>query len=335
MAEKVILGLSDGVDSAVAAYLLKQQGYSVTGVYLDIAGEKEREDALSSARRLGIELITADVRDEMDEKVCRPFAFEYLSGRTPSPCVGCNARVKLPVLERVARENGARLIATGHYVRREGTELYRGSRENDQSYMLSRITGEQAEHLLLPLGGMNKTLVRKTAEEIGLSVACKGDSRENCFVPKGDKYYSWLEARFDTSGEGDIMLDGRVIGRHGGIHRYTVGQRLPEETDKGRWLYVYRIDAENNRIEAAEWDRLFTNEITVSDAVLRAKLPDGEFRARVQVRHTRWEVPECTVYREGERLRVVCESPLRAPAPGQAAAFYDGDRLLGGGVVCG
>ena len=331
MAEKVVLGLSDGVDSAVAARVLVSEGDDVFGLYLDIGGERERADALDSARRLGIPLRVLPIREELEKFVCAPFARAYLNGKTPNPCIGCNPNVKFPALCRCADELGATFIATGHYAVCDRRHIYMGNPDNDQSYMLARLTDEQVSRLLLPLGAYEKARVREIAREMGLTVADKPDSRENCFI-RGMSYADWIESREDVPGEGPAVFRGAEIGRHSGIHRYTVGQRWPEMIGDRR-AYVRAIRADRNEIELCLWEDLFQREFHVSDAHWIGFSPDVPFRARVRVRHTRWETPDCTVFPAEGGARVVADEPLRAPAPGQAAAFYRDTMLLGGGYI--
>ena len=330
--EKVVLGLSDGVDSAVAARVLMDRGYEVHGVYLDIAGADARADALASAERLGVELQVADIHEELNRHVCEPFLRAYLAGRTPNPCIGCNPEVKFPSLLRRADELGARLIATGHYARCDGQNLYMGNPDNDQSYMLARLRPEQVSRLLLPLGAYQKKRVREMAAEMGLRVAGKPDSRENCFI-RGQTYAEWLESRAAMPGPGAARLGDEVIGMHEGIHHYTVGQRWPELWHERR-LYVSAIHAESNELELCLWDDLFRRKFDIANlSFVNGSAPGNEFRAAVRVRHTRWETPACIVTLTEHGAHVVTDEPVRAPAPGQAAALYDGERLLGGGYI--
>ena len=327
--KKVVLGLSDGVDSAVAGYILKAQGYEVTGVYLDIAGNEAREAAIASARELQIPLKIADVTRELTEHVCKPFIAAYLRGETPNPCPGCNANVKLPLLLR----EEADCIATGHYVRTDGTHLFMGSADNDQSYMLSRLTGAQAARLLLPLGDKNKAQVRKIALKKGFSCAARPDSRENCFV-KGLKYSEWIEQNCpeQVPPPGDVTFENEVIGRHGGIHTLTVGQKWGEMD--GRRLYVSKINPLTNGVEVCVWEALFKTELRLTDLhFIYGAAPAQRFEGQIRVRHTRRETPRCTIIIEGAGARVLTQSPVRAPAPGQPAALYIGDMLIGGGTV--
>ena len=331
MAKRVVLGLSDGVDSAVAARVLQKDGWEVHGVYLDIAGESERRDAMESAAFLGVELTVLDIRRELEEHVCAPFAHAYLEGRTPNPCTGCNPTVKLPALLRRAEQIGAEKIATGHYVISDGEDLYMGPPDNDQSYMLCRLTREQIRRLLLPLGAYDKKQVRAMAAEMGLRVAGKPDSRENCFI-KGQTYAQWIESRGVVPAPGPALYRGEEIGRHEGIHRYTVGQRWPETRD-GRRLYVASIDAARNAVSLCLWEELFRRAFDVVDVNWIDGRPDGPVRAAVRVRHTRWEQPACTVIPTDAGARIVADEPLRAPARGQTAALYQGRRLIGGATI--
>ena len=328
---KIVLGFSGGVDSAVSARLLQKAGHRVLGLYLDNAGESARREAESSAERMGVPLEVRDVRAELEEKVCRPFTESYLRGETPIPCILCNPAVKFRLLLEEAERRGAEAVATGHYARAVGGALYKGRPANDQSYMLCRLTREQAARLVLPLGDYEKTQVRAMAEEWGLPAAHKPDSMEICFIPDKN-YLRWLGERTALPGPGDFLFHGEIIGRHEGICRYTVGQRRPG-LHEGRKLYISRIDAKTNTVELALWEELFRTRVWAGDFNWLADLPAGPIRASVRVRHTKWENPPCTAVPEGELLRIDCDEPVRAPAPGQSAVLYDGDRLLGGGFI--
>lgn len=328
---KVVLGFSGGVDSAVSAVLLQRAGHEVHGVYLDNAEESARLDAVSAAERMGIDLTVIDVKRELEENVCRPFTEAYLRGETPNPCIICNPSVKFRTLIAVADRIGAELVATGHYARAENGTLYKGMPSNDQSYMLCRLTREQAARVTLPLGSLEKTQTRALAEEFGLPAAHKPDSMEICFIPDKD-YISWLAARTELPPAGNFVFHGEVIGRHEGIHRYTIGQRRPGLYNE-RKLYISAINAETNEIELALWEELFKTEVIARDFNWLCDVPAEPVRATVRVRHTKWENPTCTAYIEGDRVRIICDEPVRAPARGQSAVLYDGDRVLGGGFI--
>ena len=328
---KVVLGFSGGVDSAVSAKLLQQAGYQVHGLYLDNADRATREDAVSAAEFIGIPLTVLDVKAELEEKVCRPFAESYLRGETPNPCIICNPGVKFKNLLAEAERIGAEHIATGHYARAEKGMIFKGLPANDQSYMLCRLTREQAGRCLFPLGGFEKKQVRAMAEEFALPVAHKPDSMEICFIPDKD-YIGWLSRRTEMPPPGDFVFHGQVVGQHEGIHRYTVGQRRPGLLNE-RKVYVSRIDPGSDTIELALWEELFKTEVHARNFNWLKDPPAGPIRASVRVRHTKWENPPCTVWTEGSGVKILCDEPVRAPAAGQSAVLYDGDRLLGGGFI--
>lgn len=330
--EHVILGLSGGVDSAVSAALLLRQGYAVTGLYLDngVPGAGA-QDAQMVADAVGVPLRVLDIRDALETHVCAPFAAAYLEGKTPNPCILCNPAVKFQALLACADALGAQYVATGHYARTRGGALYKGKPANDQSYMLCRLTREQVSRLLLPLGDYEKAQVRALADAFRLPVAHKPDSMEICFIPDKD-YVNWMAQRTALPGPGDFVLHGAVIGQHDGIFRYTVGQRRPGLVD-GRKVYVSRIDAAANTVELALWEELFHTEVHAERFNWLIDPPEAPIRATVRVRHTKWENPPCTVVAEGDRVTITCDEPVRAPAPGQSAVLYDGDRVLGGGFI--
>ena len=328
---KVVLGFSGGVDSAVSAELLKKQGFQVYGLYMDNTDEAARLAAVTAAEQRGIALKVIDVKAQLEERVCRPFTEAYLRGETPNPCILCNPALKFKRLLEYADAVGAELVATGHYARAAGGRIYKGRPANDQSYMLCRLTRQQAQRVLFPLGDFEKVQVRALAEELGLPAAHKPDSMEICFIPDKD-YIGWLSRRAVMPPEGDFVFHGQVVGRHEGIHRYTVGQRRPGLMD-GRKVYISRIDPVSNRIELALWEELFQTEVTARDFNWLIEPPRSPIRASVRVRHTKWENPACTATVDGDLVRIHCEEPVRAPAAGQSAVLYDGEQLLGGGFI--
>lgn len=332
MGDKVVLGLSGGVDSAVAARLLEEAGYQVHGLYLD-NGLPGAQAARAAAESLGIPLTVRDVRRDMEEAVCRPFAEGYLRGETPNPCIVCNPAVKFRALLEEAGRVDARYIATGHYARVREGGLYRGERDNDQSYMLCRLEPEQLGRLLLPLGPYRKQQVRAMAQAWGLPCAGKPDSMEICFIPSGD-YAAWIEARGAAPPPGDFLLDGAVAGRHRGIHHYTVGQRRHLGVAAGSRVYVSQLRPEENQVVLARGDALWSSAFSLRELSWLIPAPDGPVDCLVRVRHSRRDMPPCTVVPEGGgAARVLLPVPLRAPAPGQAAVFYRDDRLIGSGFI--
>ena len=322
------MGLSGGVDSAVSARLLQRAGHEVLGLYMDTGGEDARADAIRTAEFLDVSLKVLDTHQALEENVCAPFLAAYLRGETPNPCVMCNPSVKFKTLIQYADEVGAAFVATGHYAKCENGALMKGRPANDQSYMLCRLRRDQVARMLLPLGGYEKAEVRALAEEMGIPVAHKPDSMEICFIPDKD-YIRWLSGRAKLPGAGEIVLDGKVIGTHEGFHRYTVGQRLSGLYNERKY-YVAAIDPEKNRLIAVYWDDLFKTEVRGRSANWLIDRPAEPIRGTVRVRHTKWENPDCTVTADGENVIVSCDTPVRAPARGQALAIYQGDR-----VVCG
>lgn len=328
---KVVLGFSGGVDSAVCAVLLKNARYEVEALYLDNADEAAKLDAMKTAEFVGVPLEIRDVHASLEQRVCSRFLESYLKGETPNPCIICNPTLKFKALLDYANDIGADFIATGHYAKAENGILYKGQPSNDQSYMLCRITREQLGRLILPLGGYEKTEVRALADEFKLPVAHKPDSMEICFIPDKD-YIGWIGKRAPLPPAGNFVFHGEVIGQHEGIHRYTVGQRRAGLFD-GRKLYIAEINAEKNEIVLALWEELFKTEVKAKDFNWLCDKPTEPIRATVRVRHTKWENPPCTVYPEREGVRIICDEPVRAPARGQSAVIYDGDRVLGGGFI--
>lgn len=333
--KKAVLGLSGGVDSAVAAELLKEE-YELLGLYLDTGAPGGAEAAQKAADYAGIPLCIEDARQALEELVCEPFAAAYRRGETPNPCVLCNPAVKLAMLERHAEAVGADYIATGHYALRKETGIYRGRPANDQSYMLCRITPFQAKKLLLPLGPYEKSEVRALAEERGLPSSQSPDSMEICFIPDND-YAAWLEARGDVPPAGDFIYQGKVLGRHGGIHRCTVGQHRNLGVSAGHKVYVGRIEADKALVHLVDAPELMKTKVLVRDCSWLDGAAPEAFTAGVRIRHSRLDPTPCTVkLLENGGAQILCAQPVRAPAPGQSAAIYGEDgRLLGGGFIQG
>ncbi len=352
MSQRVVVGMSGGVDSSVAAALLVEQGCEVIGVTMHLAGSASRccslddaDDARRVAERLGIRFYVANYTDRFRAEVMEPFADAYLSGRTPIPCIACNRRFKFHYLLERARALGATRVATGHYARVEtdpasGTRrLLRGADpRKDQSYFLFDLDQSQLRRASFPLGELCKDEVRARARALGLATAEKPESQEICFVPDGD-YAAAVERLRPHAlpGHGEIVDPaGRVLGRHAGIHRFTVGQRRGLGLAARRPLYVTRIDAAANRVVVGEVDELLAPGAELEAVSFVAGEPPGAaLPVHAQIRYRDAGAPGSLEPLPGRRARLHFERPVRAVTPGQAAVFYDGDVVLGGGWITG
>ncbi|MBP5353944.1 MAG: tRNA 2-thiouridine(34) synthase MnmA [Lachnospiraceae bacterium] len=350
---RVIVGMSGGVDSAVAAYLLKQQGHEVIGVMLRswVAedGTESRcceiDDAQRIAWKIGIPFHVYNCLSEFREAVTRPFVRDYICGLTPNPCIECNRYVKWEKLLYVAQVMQADYVATGHYA--SVVQLPNGRytvkravhTEKDQAYMLYKLTQEQLSRTLTPLGGFTKEEVRRIAAEAEIPVADKPDSQEICFVPDGD-YASYVEANAESEvpGEGNFVDGvGRVIGRHKGIIHYTVGQRKGLGIALGHPAYIKTINAETNEITVTEEDALYTGGIVCRDVNYQSveePEPGTVLRGLVKVRyHHEGQTADIRVTEPG-MVRITFDEPVRAAAPGQSSVWYDEDGcVIGGGII--
>ncbi|MEP0773693.1 MAG: tRNA 2-thiouridine(34) synthase MnmA [Acidobacteriota bacterium] len=346
--------MSGGVDSCVAAFLLARAGWQVIGVTLKLADlaadgfDASRccsaagvAAAQRAARMLGIPHILLDVRPEFRDFVLTPFVDAYLRGETPSPCVHCNSTIKFGRLVEVAAALGAAHVATGHYARRvEGPggdpELHRArERARDQSYFLFEMGRDRLKSVLFPLGEYTKDEVRALARQEGLPSAALPDSQDMCFVPLGETYVGLLQhlAGERLPGEGEIVDgQGRVLGRHGGIHRFTVGQRRGLGVSSSRPLFVSHLDARNNRVVVGGEEEVHRRRIHLRDVVWLVDPSGAPRRVEVQVR-SRHRPVAATVTPAGGGATVEFVEPVLAPSPGQAAVWYEGDRVLGGGWI--
>ncbi|WP_297284018.1 tRNA 2-thiouridine(34) synthase MnmA [uncultured Agathobaculum sp.] len=338
MAEKVVLGLSGGVDSAVAAARLRDMGYEVYGLFLEV-GLGGEEAAQHTADDLGIPLYIAHRREAFEQQICGYFADSFRNARTPNPCVMCNPLIKFRALTDYADEIGAAYIATGHYARTgrdaEGRALLRRARaEKDQSYMLYRLPRKTVARCVFPLGeAENKAEVRENAREIGLSVSEKPDSMDVCFIPDGDTQ-GWLERHGAACPPGNFVDEnGKVLGQHKGIHCYTVGQRKGLGVAAEGRLFVHELRPETNEVVLSLED-VFRREITVRDVhyIAPEYAENGAFTCEVRVRFSR-RSDRAAIYPNGTGARIVFEDAVRAPAAGQSAVFYDGDIVIGGGFI--
>jgi tRNA-specific 2-thiouridylase len=357
---RVVAAMSGGVDSTVAAALLARAGYDVVGVTLQLydhgaavkkagaccAGQDIR-DARQAAERIGIPHYVLDYESRFRQAVIEDFADAYLRGETPIPCIRCNQTVKFRDLVEVAKELGADAMATGHYVRRRegaaGPELHRArDSSRDQSYFLFATTVQQLAYLRFPLGDLPKTEVRAAASALGLAVADKPDSQDICFVPEG-KYSTLIDKlRPDAAGAGEIVhLDGRVLGRHEGVSRYTVGQRRGLNVAVGDPLFVVKLDPSAKRVIVGPREALLTRALSLSEINWLGDQPSLEAAAELglpvlaRVRSTRDPAPARLAMQDG-RPAVVFDGSEEGVSPGQACVLYDAampSRLLGGGFI--
>jgi tRNA-specific 2-thiouridylase len=357
---RIVVAMSGGVDSSVAAGLLKQEGYDVVGITLQLydhgaathrAGSccagQDIADAKRVAEAIGIPHYVLNYEQRFREAVINPFAESYVAGETPIPCVACNQTVKFSDLLTTARELGAEALATGHYIRSRQNGAHRAlyrpvDADRDQSYFLFATTQEQVDFLRFPLGGMPKPTVRAMAEEMGLVVAAKQDSQDICFVPQGK--YSDIIAKLKPSAasSGDIVhLDGRILGKHDGIVHYTVGQRRGIGIAAAEPLYVIHLDAEHSRVIVGPREALDTHKVVLrdvnwlGDAQLET-IAEGGIELFAKVRSTR-PPKSATLHHDGIQTWVELANGETGVAPGQACVLYDGDgdeaRVLGGGFI--
>ena len=331
--EKVVLGLSGGVDSALCAVLLREQGYDVEGLFLSYKGA-DPEPARQAAAQAKIPLTVLDITEELETKVIRPFCEAYRDGITPIPCVLCNPEVKFKAIFDHADRVGARYVATGHYARVDGTGIWAIDNPKDQSYMLHRLPPQWIPRLIFPLGDFpTKDAVRAAAAQRGLSAAASADSMEVCFIPEDD-HAAFLESRGFGCPDGDFVDEsGKVLGRHGGIHRYTVGQRRGLGVAASGRLFVKGLDPVHNRVVLTLQDPQAT-ELCCRDVVWQQTPETRRFPALVKIRYSRASYPAVVEKLMDGRAKVEFLTPARAPAPGQSAVFYREDGLvIGGGII--
>ena len=351
---RVVVAMSGGVDSSVAAALLAQQGHDVVGLSMQLYDQSGGEttfgscctlddlhDARRVAARIGIPHYIVNFERKFNETVVSDFIREYAAGRTPIPCVHCNGDLKFATLVERAASFDAQYVATGHYarvIRDESTgrcRLLRGTdRNKDQSYFLFTLTQDQLAHAMFPVGELDKPAVREQARALGLSVADKKDSHEICFVAAGD-HAAFLETQGVPRAGGQILgVDGAVLGHHDGIHRFTVGQRKGLGLSAGIPLYVVGIDAPTQSVTVGPRQALEKHELTASGVNwISGAPPAAGTRVTAQIRHRHHEAA-ATVYPAGsDRVRVAFDQAQVAVAPGQALVMYSGDEVVGGGWI--
>lgn len=348
---KALIAMSGGVDSSVAALLMN--GYDRIGCTMrlfdneDIGMSRENtccsledvDDARSVCNRMGIPYYVFNFKDDFEAKIIDKFIDSYRRGLTPNPCIDCNRYMKFEKLFERASELGCELIATGHYARTEesgGRYLLKKAVDasKDQSYVLYSLTQEQLRRVRFPLGGLTKDEVRRIAEENGFVNAKKPDSQDICFVPDGD-YAAFIESRCPTLGVGDFVTPGgRVLGRHKGITHYTIGQRKHLGISVGEPIYVVSIDPDDNTVVLGDESRLFGTVAHVEDFNwISGEAPDEPIRCKAKTRYRQTEQPAVAVAEPDGSVTVTFDEPVRAITPGQSCVLYDGDVVLGGGVI--
>lgn len=344
---KVVVGMSGGVDSSVTAYLLREQGYEVEGVSFILEERRLNPqgsqssccsiesvlDARKTADIIGIKHSMINLKEEFTSSVVRPFINAYSEGLTPNPCILCNEHIKFRFLLKTAEEQKADFISTGHYARIIDGKLLQGlDPKKDQSYVLYVLKQEELRRLKLPLGEITKDEVRRIALEMGLPSAKRPESQEICFVGEGN-YSGYMEPLIKQK-EGAIIEfeTNRVLGAHKGIHLYTIGQRKRLGIATGRPLYVIRIDPQTNNIYVGQKESAMKKEFIVKD-INWLMAHDRAFRATVKIRSMMKAEPAAIDSTGDDQWRVFYDRPQWAPAPGQSAVFYEGDTVIGGGII--
>jgi tRNA-specific 2-thiouridylase len=365
---KIAVAMSGGVDSSAAAAILKKQGHDLVGftmqlwnqrrgISVDENGEPlpsrccsldDVYDARRVAEELGFPFYVLNLEKEFERDVVQPFVNSYLNGETPIPCVACNSRLKFASLDMLAVSLGCEKVATGHYARvefDETTKRYRLLRgrdpQKDQSYFLWELTQDQLSRALFPLGELSKSDARQAARDNQLAVAEKKESQEICFVPDGD-YAGFIDRYLEAEAQTDrlpptgeiVTSSGVLLGAHGGIHRYTVGQRRGIGIAQSKPLYVLGIDSDKNQVVVGGDDELLSNNFTAAGVNWIAfDDPAEDVRAEVRVRYRHTAAPATIRPIKDGRVSITFDEPQRAIAPGQATVFYRGDEVLGGGWI--
>lgn len=336
-----MVAMSGGVDSSVAAHLLKEKGYDVLGVVMMMSDAHEIviKEAKKASDKLGIDLIIKDLREEFKREIIDFFASEYLSGRTPSPCVRCNPRIKFKYLLKTALENGCDLIATGHYGAIDNVGgiyklRYDPEDKRDQTYMLAGLKQDVLSRLLLPISGMEKSAVRAIAKDIGLECHDSPDSEENCFIPDND-YAKYIEENYEKSLIGDfISPEGKAVGKHKGILHYTVGQRKGLGIALGKPCFVTKIDPVKNEVvlgyEKAKTERIYLSDL--SEAFSGAIYDGMDIYCKLR---STGRLLKATLKLEDKRTVVILNEPTERVSDGQSCAIYQDGYVLGNATING
>lgn len=333
--KRVLIGMSGGVDSSVAAYLLKKEGYEVIGLTMSLF-PKENDtsiiDAKQVCQKLNIEHYIVDYTKEFSNKVIKNFIKCYQNAQTPNPCIECNKYLKFGLMWQKAQELNCDYIATGHYASIKDNKLCRIDSPKDQSYFLYKINKEIIPHILFPLNKyINKDEIRKIAEEQNLCVYNKKDSQDICFIPHND-YSSFLEQNLDNlPNKGDFIYHGKVIGQHKGLIYYTIGQRKGLGISYLHPLYVISLNKENNQVILGDEEELYTKIVNITDInILVDKLPS---KAQAKIRY-KSKLTSCNIeIIDNNNLRIIFNEPVKSVTPGQSLVLYDNDIVLGGGII--
>ena len=357
MTDRVLVAMSGGVDSSVAAYLIREAGYETTGVTMRLYDNEtigipstktccsleSINDAVSVANRLGIYFLVLDFREEFKKEVIQRFIDAYEQGMTPNPCIECNRYLKFDHLYTAGREIDQNYVATGHYAIVEkdagaGRYLLKKSVDlsKDQSYVLYSLTQDQLSRTLFPLGGLHKTETRRIAEEQGFINAAKHDSQDICFIPDGD-YAKFIENYTGkTYPKGNFVdRDGHILGEHRGIIHYTIGQRKGLGLALKKPMYVQELDMTGNRVILGDNSDLFTRELDARDFNwIAMDTPSGDIRCKARIRYKHQEADATVIPTGLDTVHVVFDEPQRAITRGQSVVLYDGDYVVGGGTIC-
>lgn len=333
--KRVLIGMSGGVDSSVAAYLLKKEGYEVVGLTMSLF-PKENDtsiiDAKQVCQKLNIEHYIVDYTKEFSNKVIKNFIENYQNAKTPNPCIECNKYLKFGLMWQKAQELNCDYIATGHYASIKDNKLCRIDSPKDQSYFLYKIDKSILPHILFPLNKyINKDEIRKIAEEQNLCVYNKKDSQDICFIENND-YSSFLEQNLDKlPNKGDFIYHGKVIGQHKGLIYYTIGQRKGLGISYLHPLYVISLNKENNQVILGDEEELYTKIVNITDInILVDKLPS---KAQAKIRY-KSKLTSCNIeIIDNNNLRIIFDEPVKSVTPGQSLVLYDNDIVLGGGII--